>query len=287
MWTRALKQERVCVVGLGLMGGSLALAIRDDVAKLSAIEPDEGTRSQAAALGLLDDASAELGDLLGEATIVVLAAPVRTNLRLLPELPEFLAPGTLVLDVGSTKRATIAAMDELPQELLAVGGHPMCGKERAGFGAADSELFAEKTFVLCDSERTTPEAEAKAEALVGALGARPLWMDAATHDAAVATVSHLPYALSAALVAATDGLREEGQALIASGFRDTSRVAGSDPRMIADILVTNADLLLPVLARARGALDELVRRIEAEDPEALAAHLGSVQRRWHQLNRRS
>ncbi len=174
-----------------------------------------------------------------DADVVVLATPVRTILRLLPEVGRHARPGALVLDMGSSKQQICAAMADLPAGLQPVGGHPMCGKEVAGFEAAEPDLYRGKVFVLCPLERTALSALAGASMLALAVGARPLRLDPAEHDRAVAAISHLPYAVAVALVNAVDaGGDDTTWALAASGFRDTSRVAAQrrrhDARHAAD-----------------------------------------------------
>ena len=164
----------------------------------------------------------------------------------------------------------------LPPPFAAVGGHPMCGKETAGLAAADGDLFRGQTFVLCRVPRPAPPAaESLALALVDAIGARPLWLDAADHDRLVAAVSHLPAVVAAALMrGATD---ERQWAVSASGFRDAARLAGSDPRMMLDILLTNRAAILAALRDYQADLAGFAAALEREDAAALADWLAAAQ----------
>lgn len=274
----ALATQTVCIVGCGLMGGSLALALRRQVARLQVVDPNPATRELALARGLADAASATLAEGVQGAQLVVLAAPVRTNLALLPRLGGLVAPGTLLLDLSSTKAAMIAAMDALPPQVRAVGAHPMCGKELAGLAHADSTLFRRRVFVLCRSRRSDDAALALVLELVRAIGAVPLLLDPAAHDHAVAHVSHLPYLLSMALVAACSALPPTARQLAASGFRDTSRLAGSDARMMTDVLVTNREAVTAALHTAHAALAELAELLAPGAEGALQARLAALQR---------
>lgn len=274
----ALATQTVCIVGCGLMGGSLALALRRQVARLQVVDPNPATRELALARGLADAASATLAEGVQGAQLVVLAAPVRTNLALLPRLGGLVAPGTLLLDLSSTKAAMIAAMDALPPQVRAVGAHPMCGKELAGLAHADSTLFRRRVFVLCRSRRSDDAALRLAERLVAAVGAVPLLLDPQAHDHAVAHVSHLPYLLSAALVAACSELPDVARQLAASGFRDTARLAASDPQMMADVLLTNREAVGEALQRAREALGQLADLLAPGAEAALQARLAALQR---------
>ena len=270
-----LRNLRVGIMGLGLMGGSLALALRGRVARLLAIESRPDARQIALRAGIVDDAIEALTPEAPPVDLLVLATPVRVILNTLAGLPAARPDGCLVLDLGSTKRAVVAAMNALPPRFAAVGGHPMCGRETSGLAAADAGLYHDQTFILCPTNRTTPAAEATARALVVAVGARPLWLDAEEHDALVAAVSHLPALVSAALLRAAAGERQ--WAVSASGFRDTARLAGSDPRMMLDILLTNREPVLAALDGYMGELAAVRAALAAGDEVALAEWLAAAQ----------
>lgn len=265
---------RVGIVGLGLMGGSLALALRGRVAGLLAVERQSAARQTALREGIVDVAVESLAE-LPPVDLLVLAAPVRVILQTLARLPETRPDGCRVLDLGSTKRAVTTAMDGLPPQFTALGGHPMCGKETAGLAAAAADLYRDQTFILCPTRRTTADLEADVLAIITAVGARPVYMDAAAHDVAVAAVSHLPAVLSAALMrSATD---EELWPVSASGFRDTARLAGTDPRMMLDILLTNRDKTLAALAGFESELAAVRVALESADEAALTEWLAAAQ----------
>lgn len=264
--------KTVTIVGLGLMGGSLALALRGSGIRLVAVEPDDDTRALALDHGVVDEATTVLEEGVRGAELVVLAAPVGAILALLSRLPEACPDGCVVLDLGSTKEAIIAAMDRLPPAFRAVGGHPMCGKEVAGLAAAEAGLFAGHTFILCRSRRSDREAVAMAEAIVSAVGARPLWLAPDQHDRLVAQTSHLPYFVAAALMADAALAAQSSDHLwqvSASGFRDTTRLAGSDPRMMRDIALTNRAAILAVLQQYRRRLDDVLALLENGDEDRL------------------
>ena len=270
-----LRPLRLGIMGLGLMGGSLALALRGRVAHLLAVESRPDVRQMALRAGIVDEAIESLSPAAPPLDLLVLATPVRVILHTLAGLPDARPDGCLVLDLGSTKRAVVAAMNALPPHFAAIGGHPMCGRETSGLAAADADLYRDQTFILCPTQRTTPAAEAAARALVAAVGARPLWLAAAEHDALVAAVSHLPALVSAALLrAAAD---ERHWAVSASGFRDTARLAGSDPRMMLDILLTNREPVLAALDGYTAELAALRAALAAGDETALADWLAAAQ----------
>lgn len=264
--------ERVAVIGLGLIGGSIALALqaRGLARTVVACDPNLTQIAAAAERGLIEQGYSRATDAVVGADAVLLAAPVRAILTLLPQIGPRLEPGCFVMDFGSTKQEITGAMARLPDHVGAVGGHPMAGKEISGLDAAESDLFEGATIALCPTTRSHEAARARADWLVSGLGARPLWCDAAEHDAAVARVSHLPYLAAAAVATAgrPDGLARE---LAAAGYRDSTRLAVSDPRMMLDILLTNRDAVRPAVHALRCVLDDLERHLEQQDEAALEA----------------
>ncbi len=279
--------DQIAVLGLGLMGGSFAMAARQaGLARfIVGFDPNREALVHAVSTGMIEQAASDIRDAVADASLVVLAAPVRAILDLLDLVTPHLSPGTLVLDFGSTKRHIVARMNRLPDNVRAVGGHPMCGKEVAGLQHAEATLFANATFALCPTRLTDEQARLEAETVVRRLGAVPLWLPAEEHDALVAAVSHLPYLLSTALVhSALDTDDERAWRLAASGFRDTSRLAASDVRMMLDTLMTNQEAVVSALDRATTLLAELAEALRRQDEGALSALLSKaaeLRRAWH------
>ncbi|MCG3141319.1 MAG: Cyclohexadienyl dehydrogenase [Anaerolineae bacterium] len=263
----------LAIVGLGLMGGSLALALRHDRSpqKIIGITRARATLDAALARGAIDVASDTL-DAARDAEIIALCAPVRTILAQIPQLADIARDGALLLDMGSTKRAIVQAMNALPERLTAVGGHPMCGKEVAGFDAAAADLYRDQIFVLTRTERTTARAFDAARALAQRIGSRVVELDAARHDEIVAAVSHLPYVVAANLVN-TVGAFAQNDAQVwdiaAGGFRDTTRVAASDATMMLDILLTNRENVANLMRAYARRFDVLADLLNAQDEQAL------------------
>ena len=266
----------VCIIGLGLMGGSLALALREArwADRLIGVDRSAAMLEAALAAGAIDAGTGDLAAGVAAADVVLLATPVRTILRLLPEVGRHARPGTLIMDLGSTKQQICRAMIGLPEGLEPVGGHPMCGKEVAGFAAAEATLFHQRPFVLCPVSRTAPAALELARSLALAAGARPVILDPAIHDRAVGAISHLPYALAVSLMSIVNaGNTPAAWSLAASGFRDTSRVAGSDVAMMLDILLTNREAVVAWLDAFAGQLSELRDELDHENEPALRDRL--------------
>jgi prephenate dehydrogenase len=272
-----LRRSTVAIVGLGLMGGSLALALRAQNAcgAILAITRDPATRAKALAAHVVDEASADLA-LVSHADIIVLSTPVRAILRQLVQIGPLAHLGAVIIDMGSTKQAIVNVMEQLPAGLEPIGGHPMCGKETFGFDVSDVNLYHGAPFILTPLARTAPETVALAQTLATTIGARPIVLDPARHDKIVAAVSHLPFALSATLVATAAELSASDDltfSLAAGGFRDTSRLAASNTAMMLDILLTNRENVSSLLRAYSSRLNALADSIERQDEEALSTIL--------------
>jgi prephenate dehydrogenase len=271
---KALDEAEFSIVGTGLMGSSLALALRDKVKTLYGVDRDAETRALAAPY--FDRISDDLPTIAATSDVIVLATPVRTILQLLNVVKMCAKPGTLIMDIGSSKAQIVEAMNKLPEHLLAVAGHPMCGKETSGPADADETLFWDRAFILCPTARSTPEALQFAKAMVDAIGARSLTLPAERHDRAVAAISHVPYALSVALVEMVVSETQHDPTawdLASSGFRDTSRLAGSDITMMGDTLLTNRDAVLSTFASFRQQLNRIESALQANNQAELRAIL--------------
>ena len=290
------------IIGLGLMGGSLALALRRAgwASPITGVARRPETLAAARSAGAIDRGAADLASApLDEADVIVLATPVRTLLRQLPAVGRLARPGAVILDLGSTKAEVCAEMARLPEGLQPVGGHPMCGKETGGFAAAEAGLFEGMNFVLCPLPRTSAAALATATSLAEAIGARVRVLDPVRHDRAVAAISHLPYLAAAGLVnAAASGAATCGGAtggagtggdgslalsLAASGFRDTTRVAASDVDMMLDILLTNRAAVLEWLEAYAGQLAALEALLRDDDEAGLRDLLAAARETRHRM----
>lgn len=273
MSVSGFRAKQLTIVGLGLMGGSLALALRERAETIYGVDPDPDTREYAVRSKVVDCATDDLKTAVADADVVVLCAPVRAILKIVDgRIGAYLRSNTLLIDIGSTKENICDAMASLPIGIQAVGGHPMTGKESSGIEASDATLYKDRPFVLCPSRRTTPAARERALALVEALGAVAIEMDAHQHDHVVAAISHLPYLLSAALVATVAARGEQDDAvwrLAAGGFRDMSRLAASDLNMMSDILSTNTQAVATVLAQFRMQLAMIEAMLIAKDEQHL------------------
>lgn len=286
---------RVAFLGLGLIGGSVARALRRHDPDVSLVAWTPSGRGPAAALadGVLDDVAMSPAAALDGAALIILAAPASDCLDLLDGLAgawrSSLAPTTVVTDVASTKTAITSRAASLG--LRFVGGHPMAGRETSGYGASSAELLEGCRWVVVGPERQPDEeAVARVEALATWCGARPVRMAAGDHDRAVAAVSHLPLIVAASLVEAIAGGGPGGPSdarddwavaasLAAGGWRDTTRLARGEPAMGAGMVVTNAD---PIAARLRdlmAVLGDWAEMLEHQDERAVTERLAAARRR--------
>jgi prephenate dehydrogenase len=276
---KELADFQITVVGLGLMGGSLAGALRGQCRSVVGVARRAETIDAALAKNLVDWGTTDLADGVRAADVVVLATPVRVIVRQLAEIGPLLPEGCLLMDLGSTKAQIVARMARLPDHVQPLGGHPMCGKEKSGIEVADPALYHGRTFILSPLERTSEAALASGIVLAEAVGARPLVLEPERQDALVATVSHLPYLLACALVATADATTSADPAaweIIAGGFRDTSRVAGSDVSMMIDILMTNQEKVLNAVNVYQAQLQNLAHLLETGNEEGLRSTLSAI-----------
>jgi prephenate dehydrogenase len=256
----------VGIVGLGLMGSSLGLALEPTGARRIGADLSPSVAARALELGAIDEV-ATAADVASRAELLVLCVPVTAAARLALELAPLLTAGAVLTDVGSTKTGICAALDSTAPHASSIGGHPMCGRELSGPDAADAALFEGATWALVPTAGTTDRARTLATWLVEASGARAVELDRDVHDRAVATGSHLPYVMAQALVAALVESEARTAApfprLAATGFRGASRLARGDVDMWLDVLATNSSnvresigLLQVELARLADALDD-------------------------------
>ena len=273
---------RVAIVGLGLMGGSLAMALKGKCATLLGIDPDPQAVELALQQHIVDLAAVEPHSLLPQADVIVLAAPVNAIIGLLQELPMLHDAPAIVIDLGSTKVKILETMRLLPERFDPLGGHPMCGKEVSGLANADARLFQGATFAFTPSLRTTTYARQFAEWLASSIGACPLWIDAATHDRWVAATSHLPYLAANALAAVTP---VETAPLAGPGFRSTTRLAVTPPGMMMDVLMTNQAAVLDSLRSFRLHLEQVERLLAQGEFDALQDLLNEGARRKQIISR--
>ena len=245
--------QTVGIVGLGLLGGSIALAVRQVWPTATIVAVDHRPVLDLASRSAAVDRCSESLEVLEGSDVVFLAAPVRQNLQLLPLLSHWLPASTTVTDVGSTKRDIVAAADALAGAITFVAGHPIAGAAVGGFANARADLFRDRPWLFTPTERTNTEAVAALSAFARALGSTPGVMTLQEHDRVFAYVSHLPQlAISALMAVAGNAVGAQGLALSGRGLADSTRLASSPSDIWRDVASINADEIAP-------ALDGLIR----------------------------
>lgn len=269
--------RRLCLIGAGLIGGSLAYALRQRclAGEIIGVDADPGNLAQARDLGIIDCIAADLPTAAAGADWVVIATPVGAMPGIFAALRPVWREGAVYTDTGSTKADVVAALAQVfgSAPVNFVPGHPIAGAERSGAEAANPAMFEGKRVILTPLADTDPLALAKVTALWEAVGARVSQMEPRHHDEVFAATSHLPHVLAFVLTAML-GRRDEQQEIFqyaAGGFRDFTRIASSDPRMWRDICLANRQEIVPLIGQYREALREAAELVEAGDAERLLA----------------
>jgi prephenate dehydrogenase len=273
--------ERLAIVGVGLLGGSVAKAVRARGAarEIVGIGRDLTRLQPAVNDGAVDRATTDLAEGVAGADVVVLGATVLANDGLLPAVWAAVPAGACITDVGSTKRSIVREAERLAAErgnVQFVGSHPMAGAEKSGYGVARADLFERATVVVTPTKRSVDPAIGLVRDLWGTLGARVVVWDAEVHDRAVAAISHLPHVVAWALMDAVQRYEPAALDIVAGGFRDTTRIAASDPAVWREILLANRDEVAVGLGAFREALADLERLIALAEPSGLEAYLARV-----------
>jgi prephenate dehydrogenase len=277
--------EQVTIVGLGLMGGSLGIAMRrHGVAKqVVGVSRKASTLAAARRLGAIDAGAHDARHAAAEADLVVLATPVEMIITDGPVIADAMRPGSLLTDVGSTKQRIVEALEGAQPGVGYLGSHPLAGSEQRGIAAARPGLFEGAACVVTPTRRTPARALRMITRLWRALGCRVVKMSAAEHDRQLAAVSHLPHALAYGLVHGTD---PASLPIAPRSFLDATRIAESDPDLWDDIFLTNATALLEAMNRFDASWQRLRRAVQAGDRTALREFMAQAQQARKRLDAR-
>ena len=267
--------ERLCLIGVGLMGGSLALALRQRglVREVVGIDVDPANLAAARERNIIDAGFSDLREGVEGADWVVIAAPVGATPGILANLRSVWREDVIYTDTGSTKADVIGGLERILGHVPGnfVPGHPITGAERSGAGAAEPNLFASRRVIVTPVAATSPDILVQVEAMWRGVGASVTRMDPAHHDEVLAATSHLPHVLAFVLTEML-GRKDEQQEIFqyaAGGFRDFTRIASSDPRMWRDICLANAREIVPLIEQYREALGTTAERMRLGDAEGL------------------
>jgi prephenate dehydrogenase len=257
----------VAILGTGLIGASVGLALSEQGWKTVGWDPSPEALDQAAERNAAGSKAASVPDAIEGVDLIVLAGPMVANVATLRELET----DALVTDVTSVK---VPLVEAAPAHIRFVGGHPMAGREHAGPGAASSGLFRGAPWVICD-DNASPEDLELLSSIVASVGANPVVMSAERHDEVVAAVSHLPHLLAVALVNTIAG-NEDAEELVSGSFRDLTRVASAEPSWWPEVLTSNADAVTRAIDNLLGSLADLRDRVVSGDVSGLATRLDSA-----------
>ena len=263
----SLASSKIAIIGLGLMGGSLAMALKGKCADLLAVVTRNSTRELALRLNIVSQADEDPTKILPQADVIILSTPVPAILEWLSRLPEYIPQRCVIIDMGSSKQIIVEAMNQLPERFSALGGHPICGKEKLSLENAEATLYQNAPFVLTPTAKLRVRASSAALQIIHAIGARPVWLDAVTHDRLLAFTSHLPFLLASALAMTVP---EDAASLVGPGFNSTARLASTPASMMLGILQTNRDNVLEAVSKFRKNLEIIEQAIRSPDEGDLA-----------------
>ncbi|USG63499.1 prephenate dehydrogenase [Brevibacillus ruminantium] len=265
----------IAIIGVGLIGGSIALALRQNPqVRIVGFDVRQDCLDKALTLGVLHAGTTDLQTAVREANVIIVSAPVEQIYKTLDRLTTLsLQPGVIITDVGSTKSGIVRyAQERMPREVTFIGGHPMAGSHKSGVEAASDRLFENAYYVLTPTEETEEDQVERLASLLSLTRAHVVRMNPDEHDQVVGSVSHFPHILASALVnlvASYDDGNAWHHRLAAGGFRDITRIASSNPRMWRDVLLNNRDHLLKIAEDWSAALNNVVELIEERDADRI------------------
>jgi len=267
--------KKITIIGVGLIGGSLGLALKENRPKFKIIGVDrKEVIKKALSRGAIDEGTVNLEEGIKEADVVILATPVKTILDLLPQINPFLKKGCLVTDTGSTKQQIVKRANKvLSKDIHFIGGHPMAGSEKCGIESASPCLFHNKTYILTPSPKSNLRALEKISLLIKMIDAKELILDPLEHDRIVSAVSHLPQIIAVSLINAIGELALRGNSnnyfkAVGEGFKDMTRIASSPYKMWEDICDTNQENILEIIQEFKNYLEVIEDKLK-NNPNSL------------------
>ena len=263
---------KLAIIGVGLIGGSLGLCLKDklgDKIFITGLCRTEKSMQLAQNLGAVDFASPDIEKVVGDADIIYLSPPVLQIVPMVKKILPYLKSGAILTDAGSTKKYVWQELKKiLPEDIYYIAGHPMTGREKSGVAAANKDLFKNKTYVIIENTDAPVAVKEKLMQVLRLTEANFLEMDSEKHDRCAAIISHIPHVTAAALVILLNRSEDDLQScikLIGGGFKDTTRIASSNAGMWADICMTNGAAISAGLREFQKILDEVITAVDNQD----------------------
>ena len=267
---------KLAIIGVGLIGGSLGLCLKDklgDDIYITGLCRTQKSMDLAMELGAVDFASPNIETVVSEADIIFLSPPVLQIIPMVEKIMPYLKPGTILTDAGSTKQYIWEHLQKiLPADIYYIAGHPMTGRELSGVSAAKKDLFKGKAYVIVEDTGAPPEAHEKLMSVLKFTEANFVTLDIAKHDRCASIISHVPHVAAAALVTLLNRAGNDLEScvkLIGGGFKDTTRIASSNADMWADICMTNGEAIVTNLRDMQKIFDEVINAIENGDRQTI------------------
>ena len=273
-----MSQEKInlAIIGVGLIGGSLGLCLKDklgDGIHITGLCRTQVSMDNAVALGAVDFASSDIKQVVKDADIIFLSPPVLQIVPMVKKVIPYLKKGTIITDAGSTKQYIWQHLkDVLPEDVYYIAGHPMTGREKSGVAAARKDLFRGKAYVIVEDTGAPQEAHEKLMGVLKHTEANFTTLDIAQHDRCASVISHVPHVAAAALVTLLNNTGDDLEScikLIGGGFKDTTRIASSNADMWADICMTNSEAIVANLKELQQLLGKVITACEIKDRQAI------------------
>lgn len=288
------KPLRLAIIGVGLIGGSLGLCLKEalgDDIYITGLCRTQVSMDKAVELGAVDFADSDIEKVVSEADIVFLSPPVLQIVPMVKKLLPYLKPGTILTDAGSTKCCIWQELQGiLPEDIYYIAGHPMTGREKSGVEAAKADLFRGKAYVIVEDTGAPKEAHGKLMGVLRHTGANFTTLDIKQHDRCASVISHVPHVTAAALVTLLNRSGDDLEScikLIGGGFKDTTRIASSNADMWADICMTNGEAISNHLRDLQAILGEVITAIEKQDRKAVHDYFAASKARRDSLLERA
>jgi len=283
-------KTKLAIIGVGLIGGSLGLCLKDklgDEIFITGLCRTENSMQKAVELGAVDFASSDVEKVVRDADIIFLSPPVLQIVPMVKKILPYLKDGAIITDAGSTKKFIYDELKKiLPPNIYYIAGHPMTGREKSGVTAASKDLFKNKAYVIVEDTGAPAEAHEKLMSILKLTESNFTILDINKHDRCASIISHVPHVTAAALVTLLNRAGNDLDSclkLIGGGFKDTTRIASSNADMWADICITNADAIAANLRDLQGILGEVIKSIDTRDRQAIYDYFAASKARRDEI----